>query len=145
MTENKLKPYILGLISRPAADTQAWNDQDAATQAFIMRGLELVQLKHLTDCTNAAQMWFRLTVHSERSEQSAQILLEKFINSKMDEEESIADYIARVTSLAQRLKDMDLEQKEPMVIAKILSSLPAKFGYVRTAYAVPLAEHRLNA
>ncbi|KMQ86394.1 copia protein [Lasius niger] len=93
MTENKLKPYILDIIPRPAANTQAWDDQDAAAQAFIMRGLELDQLKHLTDCTTAAQMWSRLrTVHSERSEQSAQVLLEKFINSKMNEEESMADH-----------------------------------------------------
>lgn len=111
-----------------------------------MRGLELEQLKHLTDCTTAAQMWSKLkTVHSERSEQSAQILLEKFINCKMDEEENMADYIARVTSLAQRLKDMKLEQKEPMIIAKILSSLPAKFDHVRTAwYAVPRAEQNIE-
>lgn len=53
--------------------------------------------------------------------------------------------IARVTSLAQRLKDMDLEQKEPMIIAKILSSLPAKFDHVRTAwYAVPRAEQNIE-
>lgn len=146
MNENKLKPYILGTCSRTAANSQIWDDQVAAAQAFIMRGLELEQLKHLSDCTTAAQMWSKLKiVHSERSEQSAQILLEKFINSKMDEEESMADYIARVTSLAQRLKDIKLEQKEPMIITKILSSLPAKFDHVRTAwYAVPRSEQNIE-
>lgn len=143
MIKNKLKPYILGTILRPAANTQAWDDADAAAQAFIMRGLELEQLKHLTDCTTAAQML--KTVHSERSEQSAQVLLKKFINSKMDEEESMADYIAKVTSLAQRLKNMYFEQKEPMVISKILSSLPAKFDHVRKAwYAVPRAKQNIE-
>lgn len=111
-----------------------------------MRGIELEQLKYLTDCNTSAQMWSRLkTVHAEKGEQSAQVLLEKFINCKMEDDESIVNFIASVTSLAQRLKDMDLEQKEPMVIAKILSSLPTKFDHVRTAwYAVPRIEQNIE-
>lgn len=67
MTENKLKPYILGLIPMSAENTQAWEDKDAGAQAFLMRGLKLDQLKHLTSCTTAAQMWSKLkTIHSEK-------------------------------------------------------------------------------
>lgn len=73
------------------------------------------------------------------------MLIEKFINCKMDDEENVADYIARVTLLAHRLKDMNLEQKEPMVIAKILSSLSVKYDNVRSAwYAVPRAEQNIE-
>lgn len=145
MTENKLKPYILDIIPRPAANTQAWDDQDAAAQALIMRGLELDQLKHLTDCTTAAQMWSRLRiVHSERSKQSAQVLLEKFINSKMNEEESMADY--RQSNIARaKAERYGSRAERTVVIAKILSSLPAKFDHVRTAwYAVPRAEQNIE-
>ncbi|XP_036344154.1 uncharacterized protein LOC118753396 [Rhagoletis pomonella] len=146
MTENKLKEYILGTTQRTEANSRIWDEKDAEAQAFIMRGIELEQLKYLTECTTAAQMWSKLKiVHSEKCEQSAQVLLEKFINCKMDLDESIVNYVARVVSLAQRLKDMDMEQKQPMVIAKILSSLPSKYDHVRTAwYAVPRAEQNIE-
>lgn len=135
MTDNKLMPYILGEITRPVVNPEAWLEKDRAAQAFLMRGLELEQLKYMTDCTTSAQMWTRLqTVHAEKSDQSVQVLLDRFINCKMDEEEKMADYIARMTGLAQRLKDMDLEQKDPVMIAKILGSLSAKYDNIRTAW-----------
>ncbi|KAG5318606.1 POLX protein, partial [Pseudoatta argentina] len=154
MAENKLKPLILGTEVRSEENSETWDAKDAEAQGFLMRGLELDQLKYLTDCTTAAAMWSRLeTVHSEKSDQSVQILLDKFINSKMGEEEKIADYIANVVSIAQRLKDMDMEQKTQVIIAKVLGSLPVKFDHVRTAwYAVPsnmqtiekLTDHLVN-
>lgn len=146
MTENKLKPYILGTVMKPATNSQAWEEKDAEAQAFIMRGLELQQLKYLTDCTTAAQMWSRLkTIHAEKSEQSAQVLLEKFINLKMEEDDNVMNFIATITSLTQRLKDMNLEQKEQMIISKILCSLPSKYDHVRTAwYAVPRSDQNID-
>ena len=45
----------------------------------------------------------------------------------MDADESMADYVARVVSLTEGLKDMKQEQQPAMIIAKILSSLPAKY------------------
>lgn len=123
MTENKLKPYILGTIPRPEDSTEAnkWDEKDAAAQGFLMRGLELSQLKHLSDCSTAATMWALLkSLHSEKSAQSVQVLLDRFITCKMENDESMPDYIAKVVSLAQRLKDMEMEQKAPVVIAKIM-------------------------
>ncbi|XP_017482813.1 PREDICTED: myoneurin-like [Rhagoletis zephyria] len=138
--------FVSSTTQRTEANSLIWDEKDAEAQAFIMRGIELEQLKYLTECTTAAQMWSKLKiVHSEKSEQSAQVLLEKFINCKMDLDESIVNYVARVVSLAQRLKDMDMEQKQPMVIAKMLSSLPSKYDHVRTAwYAVPRAEQNIE-
>lgn len=146
MADNKLMPYILGEVARPTVNPEAWLEKDRAAQAFLMRGLELEQLKYITDCKISAQMWARLqTVHAEKSDQSMQVLLDRFINCKMGEEESIADYVARMTGLAQRLKDMDLEQKDPMVIAKILGSLPARYDNIRTAwYTVPRTDQTIE-
>ena len=154
MAKNKLKAYIIDPKQRTTANASTWDEKDAEAQAFIMRGLELSQLKYLTDCNTAAQMWSRLqSVHAEKSDQSVQILLEKFITCKMGPEENVIDHIATITSLAQRLKDIGVEQKESMVIAKILSGLTERFDDVRTAwYAVPssaqslekLTEHLVN-
>lgn len=129
MRENKLRKYIAGSKPRPTATTDiaAWEQKDAEAQGFLMRGLELDQLRYLTDCSTAAEMWGRFkTIHAEKSDQSVQVLLNQFINAKMDPDEKMADYIAKIVSLAQRLKDMDMEQKEAVVIAKIISSLSEK-------------------
>ncbi|XP_076303597.1 uncharacterized protein LOC143221871 [Lasioglossum baleicum] len=113
MTENKLKPYILGSVQRTTENSKLYDEKDAEAQAFLMRGLELEQLK--------------------------------FINATMEENEKMADFIARIVSLTQRLKDMDLEQKEPVIIAKILSGLSPQFDNVRTAwYAVPKRDQTVD-
>ena len=96
MAENKLKEYILGSKERTAANQQEWDEKDVEAQAFLMRGLELEQLKYMSDCTTSNQMWNRLkSVHAEKSEQSAQVLLEKFINSKMQAETKVADSLQK--------------------------------------------------
>lgn len=95
MTENKLKPYILGSEKRTTENSKLYDEKDAEAQAFLMRGLELEQLKYLSDCSTAASMWARLrTVHSEKSDQSVQVLLDRFINARMEENEKMADFIA---------------------------------------------------
>ncbi|OXU17692.1 hypothetical protein TSAR_009755 [Trichomalopsis sarcophagae] len=119
MADNGLKKYIDGSTPKPtaAADLPAWEKKDAEAQTFLMRGFELDQLRYMTDCTTAAAMWARLrTIHAEKSDQSV-----------------------------QRLKDIDMEQKEEVVIAKIISSLPEKYDNVRTAwYAVPRIDQKLE-
>ena len=55
MAENKLKNYILGTEARTASKAAVWDEKDAEAQAFLMRGLELDQLKYLTDCSTSAQ------------------------------------------------------------------------------------------
>lgn len=146
MVENRLKKYIDGTTPRPSTDAEAWERKDAEAQAFLMRGLQLNQPRYLSDCATAAEMWGRLrTIHAEKSDQSVQVLLNQFINAKMDTADTMADYIAKIVSLAQRLKDMRMEQKEPVVIAKILASLPEKYDNVRTAwYTVPRENQRLD-
>lgn len=91
-------------------------------------------------------MWGCLkTVHAEKSDQLVQVLLNQFINAKTNPDEKIADYIVKIMSLAQHLKDMDMEQEEAVVIAKIISSLPEKYDNVRTArYAVPRKDQILD-
>lgn len=103
MLENKLKKYLDGSTPRPtsAAEALIWEQKDAEAQTFLMRGLELDQLRYLTDCSTAAEMWNRLrTIHAEKSDQSVQVLLNQFINAKMESEDSMADHIAKIVSLA---------------------------------------------
>ncbi|CAB0037292.1 unnamed protein product [Trichogramma brassicae] len=71
----QIQKYIDGTTPRPtaAADVDDWEQKDAEAQAFLMRGLELDQLRYLTDCSTAADMWSRLrTIHAEKSDQSVQ-------------------------------------------------------------------------
>lgn len=58
-----------------------------------MRGLEFDQLRYLVRCSTAPSMWAKLNMHAEQSEQSSAVLLDKFINAKMEVEEKMADYI----------------------------------------------------
>lgn len=144
---NKLIKYMDGSTPRAATDNGSWDEKDCQAQAFIMKGLELTQLKHLSRCHTAAQMWSRLnSIHAEMSDQSMQVLLEQFINCKMTVDPSrIADHIADICQLAERLKDLGMDLATPIIIAKILSSLPSVFASVRTSwYSVPKAEQKVE-
>lgn len=87
-------------------------------------------------------MWARLkATHAEKSDQSVQVILEQFITSNMGTGVKVADYIAEIQSLAQRLSDMNMKQPDAVIIAKIISSLPSRYDGARTAWhAVPKAE-----
>ena len=62
----------------------------------------------------------------------------------MDPADKMGDHLAKVVAIAQRLKDMDMEPKDPF-IAKILSSLPERYDNTRTAcYAVPRDQQTLE-
>lgn len=64
--------------------------------------------------------WSKLkVVHTEKSEQSAKVLLQKFMSIKMGDNELIVDFASSV-------------------IGKVLSSLPIKFDHLRSPwYAEP--------
>ncbi|XP_015123386.1 uncharacterized protein LOC107045585 [Diachasma alloeum] len=118
MNENGLKKYILGTEVRPDNNTTVWDPKDGEAQSFLMHGLELEQLRY--NCDTAAKMWARLaSVHSEKSDQTSQVLLDQFINARMKEG----------------------TEKMPVIIAKVLGSVPRAFNSVRCAwYAVSKAE-----
>ena len=46
MKENKLKPYVLEITARLAENTDIWDAKNAQAQAFLMRDLELDQLRY---------------------------------------------------------------------------------------------------
>lgn len=136
MNENGLKKYIDGTTPKPTeeANVPAWEKKDAEAQAFLMRGLELGQLRYMTDCSTAAEMWGRLkSIHAERNDQSVQVLLGHFINAKFNSNSTMVDHVERIVTLARRLKDLQMEQKLALVIAKMLSSLPERYDNIRTA------------
>lgn len=57
MVENKLEIYIDSSISRSENDIALWIQKNAETQTFLIRNLELDELKHLLDNFIAAQIW----------------------------------------------------------------------------------------
>lgn len=48
----------------------------------------------------------KIAIYAEKSNQSI-LLLNQFINAKMDSKKFIADYISKIILLTQRLKDMN--------------------------------------
>lgn len=144
---NKLIKYLDGSCQRPLTKFASWDEKDEQAQAFIMKGLELSQLRRLSDCHTAEKMWTRLSaVHGAKSDQSMQVLLEQFMNYKMgDNIIKVADYVANISQLADQIKDLGMPLAEPLVIAKILASLPPVFDSVRTSwYSVPKAEQSVE-
>lgn len=65
----------------------------------------------------------KIAIYAEKSNQSI-LLLNQFINAKMDSKKFIADYISKIILLTQRLKDMN---KKILLSSQILSSFTTKY------------------
>lgn len=71
----------------------------------------------------------KIAIYAEKSNQSI-LLLNQFINAKMDSKKFIADYISKIILLTQRLKDMN---KKILLSSQILSSFTTKYDNLHIA------------
>lgn len=71
----------------------------------------------------------KIAIYAEKSNQSI-LLLNQFINAKMDSKKFIADHISKIILLTQRLKDMN---KKILLSSQILSSFTTKYDNLHIA------------
>jgi len=120
----------------PTADNYAaWNSKNAKAMCILSSAVEYSQLKYLITCEKAAEMWAKLgSIHEQKSAANKLTLMTKFHEYKMTPSDSVAQHIAKIENMARQLKDVGEELSEVMIMAKILGTLPQKFGPLITAW-----------
>lgn len=110
-----------------AADVAKWLKKDAKAILFLSAAMEYHQLEYLITCSSSTEMWTKLaSIHEHESATNKLTLTTKFHDYRMSPRDSIPQNIARIENLAGQLKDIGQAVTDTMIMAKILSTLPAK-------------------
>lgn len=116
-------------------EQKVWNEQNAKAMLLISTSMEFSQLQTVIACQKAAEMWKRLkSIHEQRSSVNKITLKQHFFNYKMSSTNSISQHISKIESMAQALSDVGEPVSDVDKIAKVLGSLPPKYGAFITAW-----------
>lgn len=90
--------------------------------------LGTIDSKHnqeVINCSTSYDMWRQLqTYHEHHSEESVVHLQEKYYNTRLGDNESIAVFISTLQRLAKQLSDLGQTITEHQIISKIRCGLP---------------------
>ena len=118
-----------------AAQRSSWIKKDAKAMFFLSASMEYNQLECLVTCLSAHEMWNKLSsIHEQKSATNKLALTTKFHEYRMAAGDSIPQHVAKVENLARQLQDIDEAVSNTMIMAKILSTLPAKYNAFVSAW-----------
>lgn len=112
-----------------------WIKNDAQAQKIIVNSCGPKILIHLCNTTTAKQMWDKLHSVYEQTNQAAKHLLqEQFFAYKKDPKHDIATHISTLENLSEKLKAVNVNIDDSMLITKILMTLPSEYRHFSTAW-----------
>ncbi|XP_043705467.1 transcription initiation factor TFIID subunit 11-like [Telopea speciosissima] len=107
------------------------NENDSKAQNALMSGLVDSELVKVMGCTIAKQIWDKLYSVCEGDakikEAKPQTYRAQFECLKMAEDETIEAYMLRVNEAINAIRGLGEEIKDPMIVKKVLRSLPPRF------------------
>lgn len=132
---NGLTSIVDGSCERTSSNQNEWDKYNAKAMVIISSTVESSQLEYLLTCETANNMWKRLSaIYEQKSESNKLLLMTKFHDYKMAQNDSIAQHVAKIENTARQLKDLGENVSDLTIMAKILGSLPSKFSAFVTAW-----------
>ncbi|XP_011687076.1 PREDICTED: uncharacterized protein LOC105449517 [Wasmannia auropunctata] len=127
-------------------EAKAWIKDNAKAMFLMSSSMEHRQMKSLLVCTTATEMWQKLSaIHEQKSATNKLILTQRFHEYRMDSSDSVVQHVAKVQNMAMQLKDLGENVSPVAIMAKIISSLPAKFNPLKTAWdSVAVADQTVD-
>lgn len=117
---------------------ERWTDSDKAVSKFnskalttIFSAVSLDQLKIIQGCESAKEVWYTLINHFEGniSVRRTRInhLASKFENLRTEDDESIGNFISKISSIANEPSVLRKNYNEKKLVKKVLRCLPPSF------------------
>ncbi|XP_012856995.1 PREDICTED: uncharacterized protein LOC105976262 [Erythranthe guttata] len=124
-------------VFKPEAD---WNDGEILLANYNSRALNAIfsgvddnQFKLITSCESAKRAWEILQVTYEGTStvrtSKLQMLATKFENLKMEENETITDFHAKLCDISNESYALGEPYSESKLVRKAMRSLPERFAY----------------
>lgn len=121
-------------VPKPAGNNVEWTKNDGMAMFIITSSMDFKQITLIENCETAKEIMTKLeSIYEQKSELSKMLIHEKFYQYKMSTNDSVAQHISKVESLAKQLKESGESISEMAVITKILGTLPHKYRSLRQA------------
>lgn len=118
-----------------ALHTAEWKKKDAQAQKIIVTTIDQGPLIHIINCDTAYDMWSKLqNIYQRDSEQQKCNLLQEFFGYTFVKKTDIATQISKLQNIAHRLKMLNANITQDMIISKILATLPENYKHFRSAW-----------
>jgi len=137
---------VTGTTPRPGAPAgagdpdlrPAWDLKDVHARAIIVPLLDAKNTSHISNrCNTAKEMWDKLSsLHDDSSNLNKQNTLTKFLTYRIRPEDSIVKAYTEIEDLSRSLGEMGIPVTEPMVVTKIVSSLPDDYQGFKQAWDI---------
>jgi len=112
-----------------------WKTKDAAAQHVILRTVDKSVKVHLMTCDSAKDMFNTLTrIYKKDSSQEKCLLLQEFYNYTFEKSKDIQTNISQIQNLVFKLKVLEEEISDSMLISKIMTVLPEKYKHFSSAW-----------
>lgn len=119
---------------KPQDVTEAWIEKDASARATIGLALDDSQLCHVIGAATANEMWSMLKGYHERGSLCNKVhVLRQLCSLRLTEGGNMANHLAEVSGLVQKLVGMGEKLGEHWIVAILLSSLPESYNPLITA------------
>ena len=138
---------VPAVANEPTADEvvaiTTWKKKNNKSMMYLTQALSKGQLAKVINCDSSKAIWDRLcAVHEQKDETSIHMVQQQFFDYRMENGDDVSTHIAKVESLARRLKDLGEAQSDTAVITKILWTLPPTFRSLVSAWDSTPADER---
>lgn len=118
------------------ADQIAWIKKDNQAISLLCQVLDKKHLQYIISCTTSHAMWAKLKLINEQdASESVHALQQSFYKCTLSDGESIATFVSNIEVIVNQLKSRgDTTFTEKAIIAKVISSLPAGYDNVLSAW-----------
>jgi len=133
-----LYEIVFGQSVQPTDSEQQkaeWLKKDTRAQKIIVTSLERQSLTHILTCVSAKEMFQRIrSVYERDTEQQKCQLLQEFFNYKYQKDQDMAIHVSTLQNMTYKLKVLNTDIDEIMIISKILATLPDTYKYFASAW-----------
>lgn len=116
-------------------EKSAWKKKDAKAQKYIVMSVDKKHLLHIINCKYAHEMYDKLKNIFEKSTQDQVCnLLQQFYSCSYNKDTDMTLHISKIENLAHKLKALNQQMDDNMIISKIISTLPKNYRHFITAW-----------
>lgn len=138
-TGKEKKPDNTSTTSQTVTDIvkslNEWNKRDGIAQRIISTTIDQNLLIHIISCESSAEMWDKLiALFEKKTEESKCEILQEFFSATYQKNTQLTSHVAKLESIYARLKIVDPNADESLLVSKILTTLPDKMNFFKTAW-----------
>lgn len=143
-----LYDVVRGDVKKPDKESSQLVDylrKDARAQKIIVSTIDKIPVTHILTCESASEMYKKLCEIYERDGSQQKFdLMQEFFNYKYTAGVDMATHVSMLENLAFRLKALNNAVPDNMLVSKILTTLPERYGYFLSAWdSTPLENKTL--